>query len=136
MSRTRARTRRSTPLRPTPLQAPVVVPGALVEPEETGKKRGKKKHKAEGTEAAAGDAPKKPVTGEFEVKGRVFVVADYDRRSAIFVDPTGTPGYGKRDSLDLDVRSARVGLRYRANDDWLTALLELELTRKPDMRDG
>jgi hypothetical protein len=120
---------------PVPSQAAAVVPGALAEPEETGKKKGKKKHK-EGAEGTASDTPKKPSTGEFEAKGRVFVVADYDRRSAIFVDPTGTPGYAKRDSLDLDVRSARVGLRYRANDEWLTALLELELTRKPDMRDG
>jgi len=77
--------------------------------------------------------------GSFELKGRVLARSEFDRRDTIVLDNIGntlTPVGRTVDSLDLSVPSARVSLHYTAPTEWLTAVAELDIAGRPDMKDG
>jgi hypothetical protein len=75
--------------------------------------------------------------GEFSVKGRVFVLAEYSRQERTLLQPgTLEPRTEHPHSLDFSVPTARASLKYQAPQPWLSAEIELEVADGPDMRDG
>jgi len=74
--------------------------------------------------------------GSFELKGRVYARAEYDRRNAVILDDMLQPVARTIDSLDFSVPTARLSLHYHAPMEWLTAVAEIDISGKPDMKDG
>jgi hypothetical protein len=101
-----------------------------------GGKNGKGKDKDEGTGAPTLEQLR---FGAFELKGRVLTRAEFDRRDTVVLENTDgglVPVARKVNSLDLSVPSARVSLHYRAPMEWLTAVAEVDIAGRPDMKDG
>ena len=77
--------------------------------------------------------------GSFEVKGRVYARAEYDRSKLVTLESINGEFHSVArtlDSLDLSVPTARVSLHYHAPMEWLTAVAEIDISGKPDMKDG
>jgi len=74
--------------------------------------------------------------GSFELKGRIFVLGEWQRGNVTVVDASGATAVDERDALDISVASVRPSLRWQAPQKWLSAVIEVEVTKKPDMRDG
>jgi len=74
--------------------------------------------------------------GSFEVKGRIFVLGEWQRGDVTVFDASGATTVDSRDALDISVASIRPSLRWQAPQKWLSAVIEVELTKKPDLRDG
>jgi hypothetical protein len=74
--------------------------------------------------------------GSFELKGRVYARAEFDRRDVVVLNDMLQPIARTIDSLDLSVPTARVSLHYHAPMEWLTAVAEIDISGKPDMKDG
>jgi hypothetical protein len=101
----------------------------IVEPDEDadGDKKKKKKKKKEHPRAV----------GEFSVRGRVYVLAEYLRQERTVVQlGTLEPKTEHPHSLDFSVPTARASLRYQAPLPWLSAELEFEFADGPAMKDG
>jgi hypothetical protein len=110
-----------------PTAAEIVLPP----PPESGKTRSATRRTEPG--------PKSSQTGQFgtiELKGRIFVLGAWQRADVTVVDPTVGVAIAERDTLDIVVASVRPSLRWQAPQKWLSAVIEVEVTRKPDMRDG
>jgi hypothetical protein len=115
---------------PAPLPAaplPTPVPGELPAP--PGRKGKSKKRDGHG-----GDGESR--FGSIEVKGRIFVLGELQRRDVAVVGASGMVATDERESLDISVASVRPALRWQAPQKWLSAVIEVELTREPDLRDG
>jgi len=89
------------------------------------KKKGKKKKDEKGGRF-----------GSFQVKGRIYARAEYDRSQMVLLNDNLEPVPQTVDSLDLSVPTARVSMHYQAPIKWLTAVLELDISGRPDMKDG
>ncbi|HKQ68766.1 MAG TPA: hypothetical protein VJT73_05470 [Polyangiaceae bacterium] len=130
----------STPLLPSPVVSSEVPKASGSAPgEEPGEppygKKKKNKKKLDDTPRAV-NGTVETAFGTFEAKGRVFVMAELERRHATVVNEAGRLGPATVDALDLLVRDARVGLHYRAPTPWLTAEVELRVSQKPRMKDA
>lgn len=73
--------------------------------------------------------------GRFQIHGRVFARAQYTHEARTTVQPDGSIEAGTG-ALDLSVPTARIGFDYDAPVRWITAQLELELTGRPELKDG
>ncbi|HMJ51532.1 MAG TPA: hypothetical protein VK540_05630 [Polyangiaceae bacterium] len=105
--------------------------------------KGKKRKAGKGAKAGKDKDKDRDDTGEergrfghFELKGRVYARAEYDRRDVVVLDDMLQPVARTVDSLDLSVPTARVSLHYHAPMEWLTAVAEIDISGKPDMKDG
>jgi hypothetical protein len=74
--------------------------------------------------------------GAFELKGRVYARAEYDRSEVILLNDELQPVQQTLDSFDLSVPVARASLHYQAPMKWLTAVAELDIAGKPKMKDA
>ncbi|HEU5075114.1 MAG TPA: hypothetical protein VFU02_13080 [Polyangiaceae bacterium] len=74
--------------------------------------------------------------GDFQLKGRVFVLAELEHRQEDVVGASGNIENRERNSLDLSLGSARVGLEYQSPLPWLSAEVELELAKGPEVKDA
>jgi hypothetical protein len=74
--------------------------------------------------------------GELDVGGRVFARAALVKRYESFEDEAGVIHDRPRSSFDLTVPSARLDARYDAPLRFITAMVELELTGKPELKDA
>jgi hypothetical protein len=102
------------------------------EKEKTEKKTKKNKRKKGERAALEGDT----AVGRIRLKGRVFARATLQREERSIVGTDGVPRATDVESLDLAVRSARIGAKYRAPLPWLRAEVEVELARRARLRDG
>ncbi len=73
--------------------------------------------------------------GTVELKGRIFVLGELLRTNVTVFDTSGLTTT-ERDSFDITVTSVRPALHWQAPQKWLSAVIEVEVTQKPDMRDG
>ncbi len=117
---------------PEPSQAPAPLPPAAITLSSPSRKKNKKREGPNG--AGAGDEAGR--FGTIELKGRIFVLGEWQRGDVIVVDSSGALVPSARDALDITVASVRPSLRWQAPQKWLSAVIEVEVTRKPDMRDG
>jgi hypothetical protein len=74
--------------------------------------------------------------GELDAGGRAFARAALVKRHESFTDGAGVLRERPRSSFDLTVPSARLEARYSAPVRSITALVELELTGKPELKDA
>jgi hypothetical protein len=88
--------------------------------------------------AAPGAAPKAEVVklGDLDVGGRAFARAALVKQHEAFEDAAGVVRDRTKSSFDLSVPSARLEARYSAPVRLITALVELELTDKPELKDA
>ncbi|HEV8548390.1 MAG TPA: hypothetical protein VGQ57_05160 [Polyangiaceae bacterium] len=103
----------------------------------------KKKHKHDPPENAA---PGEPIPktrpgyttpfGRLEPTGRIFVRGALSSHHEAVIDAAGATHEERIDSFDVSIPSARVGLYYHAPLRWLTANVEAELTKKPELKDA
>jgi hypothetical protein len=119
--------------------AEVPGPAAPAAAETEGKGKKKKKKDKDRDETAPGLEQLR--FGSFELKGRVLVRSEFDRRDTIVLerspDGEGLISVPRTvDSLDLSVPSARFSLHYTAPAEWLTAVGELDIAGRPDMKDA
>ncbi|HWP05214.1 MAG TPA: hypothetical protein VNN72_05705 [Polyangiaceae bacterium] len=98
-------------------------------------KKKKKKKTLFGVESDTAPKAKSPF-GRLEPTGRVFARFAYSRHHTTVIDPVGAAHDESVDSFDFTIPSARVGLYYHAPVAWLTANVELELTKKPELKDA
>jgi hypothetical protein len=125
------------PLAPEPAPAPVVEP--TTPPGDTSgsdgaapTKKKKKKHADGEPEGAASDAATVEALGaKIELRGRVMSSAIYEHQQ---VPGTTTPRID-RDTLNLEVSSARFGLKVEVLD-WVSLVLEGEFAGRVRLRDG
>jgi hypothetical protein len=97
---------------------------------------GKKKHKKRDAHNGAGvDGEETGRFGTVELKGRIFVLGELLRTNVTVFDTSGLTTT-ERDSFDITVTSVRPALHWQAPQKWLSAVIEVEVTQKPDMRDG
>jgi hypothetical protein len=99
------------------------------------KKKGKKNGAANGKEESM-HAEARGRFGTFELKGRIYARGEFDRSNVTVLNDQLVPVQQTVDSFDLSVPTARIGLHYQAPMEWLTAVLELDISGKPDMKDG
>ena len=138
----------TTALPGTPEQADSVAqplgPAAPAEPADvagTGKKKKGGKGKKDKDKDKDRDEPT-PLFGDrgkygsFELKGRVYARAEYDRGEQAGLDANLQTIRRTVDSLDLSVPTARLSFHYHAPMEWLTAVAEIDISGKPDMKDG
>ena len=118
----------AAPLAATPPQ----IPGEVTPPPAR-----KRKNKRRGAQEAipGGDDDDSPY-GSFELKGRIFVLGEWQRGDVTVFGPTGALAVVPRDAVDVAVSSIRPALRWQAPQKWLTAMIEVEVSAKPDLRDG
>lgn len=130
---------------PAPAAAPgeVVAPAQAAAPEPAPAKNKKKKKNKKSPFAPADDAEALPHTpekkspfGRLEPTGRIFARFAYSSHHTTVIDSVGAAHDERIDSLDFSIPSARVGLYYHAPVRWLTANVELELTKKPKLKDA
>jgi hypothetical protein len=122
----------------------VPIPGGPAQPaqEETGPKGKKKKGKGnkvgKSTKIAKDAAPgeEHAELGAVAIRGRVFARSEYDRREILALNDMLVLENRTVDSLDLSVPSARLSFHYRAPVEWLTAVAEVDIAGRPDMKDG
>lgn len=119
----------------------VAAPSAQAEaeaaPEEGKKKKKKKKDKSErDRDDTPGNIERVGAYGSFQLKGRVISRAEFDRSEVEALDDNLQPITRTVDSLDLSVPSARLSFNYKSPWEWLTAVAELDIAGKPDMKDG
>lgn len=118
---------------PAPPVAPVVLPEGItttpVEAPPAKEGKGKKKKKKDDTGDVVPSDHVASSWGNFRVKGRLFARIELSQR-----DPS-TQTFNT-ETLDIEVPSARISLRYQAPVEWLTAELEIDIAGKPDMKDG
>ncbi len=110
----------AAPVAATP--EPAHVPAEGTQDVDTGvaaPKKKKKKHEQEQNTAL----------GHFVFKGRVLALAELARSRPATFKPMES-------SLGIEVDSARVGVEYEAPIRWLSAVAELELTGRPELKDG
>jgi len=74
--------------------------------------------------------------GSFQVKGRVFTLAELEQRREDVVGDSGEIESRENTSLDLSLASARAGLEYQSPLPWLSVELELELAGDPEVKDA
>jgi hypothetical protein len=74
--------------------------------------------------------------GELDVGGRVLARAALVKQRESFEDGAGVTRDRPKNSFDLSVPSARLEARYDAPVRFVTALVELELTGKPELKDA
>lgn len=74
--------------------------------------------------------------GSFQVKGRVFTLAELDHRRQDVVGDSGEIESRESTSLDLSLASARAGLEYQSPLPWLSVELELEIAGDPEVKDA
>ncbi|MET0592292.1 MAG: hypothetical protein ABW133_06310, partial [Polyangiaceae bacterium] len=118
--------------------APAGAQVAVDAPEEGKKKKKKKKDKTErDRDDTPGNIERVGAYGSFQLKGRVISRAEFDRSEVDGLDPTTLqPVTRTIDSLDLSVPSARLSFNYKSPWEWLTAVAEIDIAGKPDMKDG
>jgi hypothetical protein len=105
----------------------------IITPLSLGKRKNKKRDNQNGP------GPGGEETGRFgtvEIKGRVFVLGEWQRGEVTVVDSSGALATAERDAFDISVASVRPLFRWQAPQKWLSGVIEFELTQKPDMRDG
>jgi hypothetical protein len=85
--------------------------------------------------APAREAPAAKL-GELDVGGRVFARAALVKQYESFEDEFGVARERPKRSFDLSVPSARLDARYDAPSRFITAMVELELTDKPELKDA
>jgi len=73
---------------------------------------------------------------DFKIKGRLFALSELSHRRETVVAVDGGLVTQNRDALDLSLQSARIGAEYRSPLRWLSAELELELAKKPRVKDA
>jgi len=112
-----------------PPPAQITIPGLLP----PSKRKNKKREAQSGPESEGDEASR---FGSVELKGRIFVLGEWQRGNVTIVDSTGALTVAERDALDIVVASVRPALRWQAPQKWLSAVIEVEVTRKPDLRDG
>jgi hypothetical protein len=105
------------------------------EPQESGKKPSKKKHKKKQLSSEGSFALGEGL-GRIEVGGRVFARMALAREPRTLVDETGTPVEADVDSLDTSVPSARLHAKYRAPVKWLSAEVEADFAGDPELKDA
>jgi hypothetical protein len=119
---------------PAPPPGSLPIPAAeIITPLSLGKRKNKKR------DALNGPGPDGDETGRFgtvEIKGRIFVLGEWQRGDVNAIDSSGALVMSERDAFDIAVASVRPLLRWQAPQKWLTGVIEFELTQKPDMRDG
>ena len=106
-------------------------PAEIITPLSLGKRKNKKR------DGQSGPGPGGEEAGRFgtvEIKGRVFVLGEWQRGDVIVFGGSGTTA--QRDAFDISVASVRPLFRWQAPQKWLSGVIEFELTKKPDMRDG
>jgi len=118
---------------PAPAAPAPAAPADIVWPPSLGKRKTKKRDAQNGAGAGVEDGGR---FGTVELKGRIFVLGELQRAEVTVVDPSIGLATTDRSTLDLTVASVRPSLRWQAPQKWLTAVIEVEVTRKPDMRDG
>jgi hypothetical protein len=74
--------------------------------------------------------------GSLQIKGRIFALAELSRRPETIVTNAGATEPHTKNSLDLSLASARIGVAYRSPLRWLSAELELEIAGKPKVKDA
>ena len=122
---------------PPPVPADATLPPTMLAPALAPPLARKRKNKKR-------DGPDAPPSGEdddgrfgsFEVKGRIFVLGEWQRGDVTVFDASGATTVDSRDALDISVASIRPSLRWQAPQKWLSAVIEVEVTKKPDLRDG
>lgn len=72
-------------------------------------------------------------TGRFQVKGRVFARAAYEKRTDLLLGAASMPSDLER--LRLSIPSARVGMRYDVLD-WVALAVEADVADRPLLRDA
>ena len=118
---------------------PDAAPAAAAGKNKKNKKNKKKKpllFGGDAAEAAPGARKAKSPFGRLEPTGRIFARFAYSSHHTTVIDPAGAAHDERVDSLDFSIPSARAGLYYHAPVDWLTANVELELTKKPELKDA
>jgi hypothetical protein len=74
--------------------------------------------------------------GDVDVGGRAFARAALVKQHESFEDAAGVPRDRPKSSFDLTVPSARLEARYRAPVRFVSAVVELELSGKPELKDA
>jgi hypothetical protein len=134
--------------------------GEDAEPRGKGKGKGKRKGKRKGKDRAkrsqphegpgspesrdeasspaheAGSLVFSSTGGTLQLKGRVFALAELQHREERVVSPSGGIEASERNSLDLSLASARLGVEYHSPLPWLSAELELEIAGRPEVKDA
>jgi hypothetical protein len=101
--------------------------------DKNGDKEPGKKGKSERSSGAAVTT----AAGRIQLKGRVFALAELQHREHIASTGPGTSaGLVGYNALDLSLESARIGLEYEAPVRWLSAVVEIEVSGKPSLKDG
>lgn len=116
---------------------PTHIPGEATPPPAGRKRKNKRRDAQDATPPGDDDDGR---FGNFEIKGRIFVLGEWQRVNVAVVTAgdsgaTAAPVV-ERDAFDISVASVRPSLRWQAPQKWLSAVVEFELTRKPDLRDG
>jgi len=91
---------------------------------------------AEAPVPADAPAPELGDTGSFQLKGRVFVLAELEHRREDVVGDSGDIESRESTSLDLSLASARAGFEYQSPLPWLSVELELEVAGGPEVKDA
>jgi hypothetical protein len=129
----------TAPSAPPAAAQPAPAPSAVDVAEEhhDGKKeKGKKKKGKNGAEEHAAGVT--TAAGRIQLKGRVFALAALQRQERVEATggPNGEAALAGYNSLDLSMNSVRIGLEYEAPLRWISAVAELELTGRPELKDG
>jgi hypothetical protein len=112
---------------------PTHIPGEPTPPPPGRKRKSKRRDAQDATPSGDDDDGR---LGSFEIRGRIFVLGEWQRGNVTVVDASGAVAVDERDAFDITVASVRPSLRWQAPQKWLSAVAEFELTRKPDLRDG
>ena len=118
----------------TPIPPPSALPGSpeMILPS-PGKRKNKKRDAQNGHGTDADDANR---FGSVELKGRIFVLGEVAHTNVTVVDSSGALTTGGRDAFDITLASVRPALLWHAPQKWLSAVIEVEFTQKPDIRDA
>ena len=116
-----------TPSGPSPTAS-----AEIVLPAPPGKKKNKKRD-AQNGRGSDGDEGR---FGSVELKGRIFVLGEVAHTKVTVVDSSLRLVSGDRDAFDITLASVRPALHWHAPQKWLSAMIEVEFTQKPDIRDA
>jgi len=116
-----------TPSGPSPTaSAEIILPAA------PGKKKNKKRD-AQNGRGSDGDEGR---FGSVELKGRIFVLGEVAHTNVTILDSQLRLVSGGRNAADITLASVRPALHWHAPQKWLSAMIEVEFTQKPDIRDA
>lgn len=118
---------------PLPPPNPPSASAELILPAPPGKRKNKKRDAQNGHGTDGDDGGR---FGTVELKGRIFVLGEVAHTNVTVVDSSGGLASGSRDAFDITLTSVRPALHWHAPQKWLSAVIEVEFTQKPDIRDS